>query len=195
MILFNIGLRIVDVFDRFRPRFWKCFVDSEWVKCEMHRKWGTKNVFLRFSSRQCAKRAISDERVAGSVSWQVRAAARHGEFASWRGVSRDAEAAFIRQGCAEGGKFYASGREIFRLWDQRDAGNLGRRGLTFFGTYTCARRRSSSSTTRCISPSGAGLPVQISNWRAPCCTNISSPLTTARPRALASLSSGVSSGV
>jgi hypothetical protein len=61
--------------------------------------------------------------------------------------------------------------------------------------YDCARRRSSSSTTRSISDSGAGLPVQISNWRAPCWTNISRPLMTARPRALASFKSGVSSGV
>jgi hypothetical protein len=33
-------------------------------------------------------------------------------------------------------------------------------------------------TTRSISSSGAGLPVQISNWRAPCCTNISTPVMT-----------------
>jgi len=30
------------------------------------------------------------------------------------------------------------------------------------------RLRRDCSTTLCISASGAGLPVQISNWRAPC---------------------------
>jgi hypothetical protein len=39
--------------------------------------------------------------------------------------------------------------------------------------------RSECSTTRSISSSGAGLPVQISNWRAPCWTNISTPVMTA----------------
>jgi len=59
----------------------------------------------------------------------------------------------------------------------------------------CARRRSSCSTTRSISCSGAGLPVQISNCRAPCCTNISTPLMTAAPREWASFSKGVSIGL
>jgi len=54
---------------------------------------------------------------------------------------------------------------------------------------------SSNSTTRCISACGAGFPVQISNCRAPCCTNISIPVTTGMPRPTASLISGVSRGL
>ena len=38
-----------------------------------------------------------------------------------------------------------------------------------------------------ISASGAGFPVQISNCRAPCCTNISRPVITGMPRALGQL--------
>lgn len=57
------------------------------------------------------------------------------------------------------------------------------------------RPRSACSTTRSISASGAGFPVHISNCRAPCCTNISTPLTPGIPRALASFRSGVSSGL
>jgi len=67
--------------------------------------------------------------------------------------------------------------------------------MTSLAADYCGWRRSSKSTTRSISASGAALPVQISNWRAPCWTNISRPEMTARPRALASLRSGVSSGV
>ena len=107
----------------------------------------------------------------------------------------------------------SSGRSDFtpctRLWSSM-AGSAARRLITRICDPECAkrfligrnrfvtdqtRRRNSCSTTRSISFSGAGLPVHISNWRAPCCTNISRPLTTAMPRACASLSSGVSMGL
>ena len=55
--------------------------------------------------------------------------------------------------------------------------------------------RSECRTTRSISSSGAGLPVQISNCRAPCCTNISTPVMTAMPFCRARRRSGVSSGL
>ncbi len=50
-------------------------------------------------------------------------------------------------------------------------------------------------TTRNISSSGAGLPVKISNWRAPCWTNISTPVMMAMPAWRAMRMSGVSSGL
>src|SRR5207245_1024620 len=51
-----------------------------------------------------------------------------------------------------------------------------------------------SVTTRSMSSQGAGLPVQISNWRAAWWTNISIPGITCAPRALASLIRRVSGG-
>jgi hypothetical protein len=40
--------------------------------------------------------------------------------------------------------------------------------LLEFEFLAAARWARAKSTTRCISDAGAGLPVQISNWRAPC---------------------------
>src|SRR5277367_5856610 len=57
-----------------------------------------------------------------------------------------------------------------------------------------ARSCCASRTTRSISSQGAGLPVQISNWRAAWWTNISIPGMTCAPRSLASFRKRVSGG-
>ena len=92
----------------------------------------------------------------------------------------------------------ASQPQLLGLWTVKEGGRCSEsEGFEriFQISYRYVRLRSSCSTTRIISDSGAGLPVQISNWRAPCCTNISIPLITCRPRDFASFSSGVSIGL
>src|SRR6266481_2124781 len=64
-----------------------------------------------------------------------------------------------------------------------------------FPFFAAARWARAKSTTRCISCNGAGLPLQISNWRAPCWTNISDPRITCMPLARAILTILVSAGV
>src|SRR5260221_14533347 len=63
-----------------------------------------------------------------------------------------------------------------------------------FPFLAAARWARAKSTTRCISCNGAGLPLQISNWRAPCWSNISDPRITCMPLARAILTILVSAG-
>src|SRR5260370_8242943 len=66
---------------------------------------------------------------------------------------------------------------------RKDEKDLAKRCQDFCCFWAEARSCSAIVTARSISPAGAGLPVQISNCRAACCTNISTPGMTAIPLA------------